>query len=264
MRVLFMGRKQVARECLQVLSRTPGIAVIGILTDSHLAHSPTAALARELRLPLFDYETACTAIDRGELTFDLGLSMLYWRKIKPPMLGHARRGIVNFHPAPLPEYKGVGGYNLAILEGLQSWAATAHYVDERIDTGGIIAQEPVAINAATDTVVTLERRTNKGLLRLFERVLGQICKTDRSLPVTPNIGGRYLSRDELEAMKRIDLARDDVDRKIRAFWFPPYDGAYIEIGRQKYTLVDRSILSSLADPAASSLFTAPAPPHSKR
>ena len=56
-------------------------------------------------------------------------------------------------------------------------------------------------------------------------------------------------------MKLIDMEKDDIARKARAFWFPPYDGAFIEIGGQKYTLVDRTILESLADPSSSSLFT---------
>ena len=46
-------------------------------------------------------------------------------------------GIVNFHPAPSPDYKGIGGYNLALLNNVDSWAVTAHYIDEKIDTGPI-------------------------------------------------------------------------------------------------------------------------------
>ncbi|HAJ43978.1 MAG TPA: formyl transferase, partial [Alcanivorax sp.] len=49
----------------------------------------------------------------------------------------------------------------------------------------------------------------------------------------------------------------DVERKIRAFWFPPYDGAYKVINGVKCTLVSRTILESLADPSTSSLFTQP-------
>lgn len=71
----------------------------------------------------------------------------------------------------------------------------------------------------------------------------------------PNGAGLYVSRPEFESMKRLDFERDDIPRKIRAFWFPPYDGAYVEIGGARYTLVDRSILDGLADPNASSLFS---------
>lgn len=34
--------------------------------------------------------------------------------------------------------------------------------------------------------------------------------------------------------------------KIRAFWFPPYTGAYMEINGEKYTLINDYILKTLA------------------
>jgi methionyl-tRNA formyltransferase len=41
---------------------------------------------------------------------------------------------------------------------------------------------------------------------------------------------RYMTRDEFMALKRIPESADarTVDRYARAFWYPPYDCAYIE------------------------------------
>ncbi|WP_245911219.1 hypothetical protein [Neisseria iguanae] len=78
--------------------------------------------------------------------------------------------------------------------------------------------------------------------------------SQEKLPTNPNIGSRYVSRDEMEAIKQIQ-PNDDVDRKIRAFWFPPYDGAYVEINSQKYTLTNRQILEEVAPKNSTSLFT---------
>ena len=47
---------------------------------------------------------------------------------------------------------------------------------------------------------------------------------------------------------------DDVEKKIRAFWFPPYDGAYVEIKGQKYTLINRQLLEEIAPKGSTSLF----------
>ena len=44
--------------------------------------------------------------------FDLGISYGYNRKITDPLLSTLKKGFVNFHPAPLPEYKG----NLGIMK----------------------------------------------------------------------------------------------------------------------------------------------------
>ena len=43
----------------------------------------------------------------------------------------------------------------------------------------------------------------------------------------------------------IDLEKDDIDLKVKVFWFPPYDGVYIEIKGKKYTLVNNEILKSI-------------------
>ncbi len=50
-------------------------------------------------------------------------------------------GCLNFHPAPLPDFRGLGGYNVAILEGLPEWGVSSHFVDEHFDTGDLVDVE---------------------------------------------------------------------------------------------------------------------------
>lgn len=255
-KVLFMGRKRVAAETLEWLNALAGVEVTGVLTDNHLSVSPTSDVARRLGFDLYSLEEAEVAIDEGRLCFDLGLSVLFWRRIKSVMINAATRGIINFHPAPLPEFKGTGGYNLAILEGWREWAVSAHYVDEQIDTGGIIEVDWFPIDEERETVVTLEAKCQPRLSNLVGRVVHQALEREEPLPVTPNEGGRYISRAEMEAMKEVREG-DDVDRKVRAFWFPPYTGAWIKVNGVRCTLVNDAILRSLAEPGSSSLFSAP-------
>lgn len=251
-----MGRKPVAARLLRHVASTDGVAVVGVLSDSHLELSPTADVARELGLPLYSLEEAQERLRREELAFDLGLSVLYWRRIKGSLLTTPRYGIINFHPAPLPEYKGVGGYNLAILDKLDQWAVSAHYMDADIDTGPIISVDRFAIDPEGETAQSLEATSMNVLQELVLRVWADFMREPRRLATRPNSAGRYVSRSDLEQMKKIDFERDDVMRKVRAFWFPPYDGAYLEHDGERMTLVNRDILEKLADPASSSLFTA--------
>lgn len=253
--VLFLGRKKVSAACLDWLLAQPGVSVTGVLTDSHLERSVTRDIAEKHGIPLHTFETALTAIQNGELRFELGVSMLYWRKLNEIFLDQPARGIINFHPAPLPQYKGVGGYNLAILDTLDVWSATAHYVDGEIDTGDIVGQTEFGIDPQKETAYSLERTTQDHLEQLFRTTVAAALATPGLLPTTPNGPGRYLSRPELESMKRIDPECDDIERKVRAFWFPPYDGAYLELNGQRFTLATRDILATLADPDASSLFS---------
>ena len=53
------------------------------------------------------------------------------------MLVLAKKLNINFHPSP-PRYRGVGGYNLAILNSDRKFGATAHLMTNKIDDGLII------------------------------------------------------------------------------------------------------------------------------
>lgn len=252
-RILFMGRKKVSAGLLEFLSSQSGIEIVGVLTDSHLQGSPTTAAAKRLGLPLYTFDTALEAMREGRLKYDLGLSVLYWRKLRDEFLTVPPRGTINFHPAILPEYKGTGGYNLAIMDGLSEWGISAHYIDDSIDTGDLIEVVRFAMDPDTATAQSLERESMQVLDGFAKRLIMQAVESEAKLPTFPNIGGEYTSRAEMEAMKEIRPG-DDVGRKIRAFWFPPYDGAYVEIDGQKYTLVDRRILEEVAPKDSTSLF----------
>jgi len=282
-KILFMGRKQLSANLLRLLSSQNGIEIVGVLTDSHLQGSPTAAAgrptiefrsppgaappprpppprpppppaaAKELGLPLYTFDTALEAMKEGRLQYDLGLSVLYWRKLRDEFLTVPRLGTINFHPALLPEYKGTGGYNLAIMDELSEWGSTAHYVDASIDTGEIIEVDRFPIDSSVETAQSLECKTMQTLEPFAQRIIARAVEAQAKLPTTPNIGGRYVSRDEMEAMKQIHDG-DDVEKKIRAFWFPPYDGAYVEIDGQKYTLINRQLLEEVAPKDSTSLF----------
>jgi len=251
--VLFMGRKQVSAKLLRYCFSLPNVIIKAVLTDSHLKGSPTTIVARELGLPTLEFDEALSQMKNGLLSFDLGISILYWRKLKEEFLTIPSRGVINFHPALLPEYKGTGGYNLAILDSLSEWGVSAHYVDDEIDTGNIIKIDKFNIDLEKETVVSLESKSMTVLENMVQNVFSQALSLTEKLPSEPNVGGRYVSRAEMESMKKIELG-DDIERKVRAFWFPPYVGAYIEFEGKKYTLVSQEILHGLALTGITSLF----------
>ena len=252
-KVLFMGRKSVSAKILECLSRSKGVEIVGVLTDSHLVGSPTTQMAKSLNLDLYTLESVNDAISSGKLTFDIGLSVLFWRKINKELIEQAKLGIINFHPAILPDYKGTAGYNVAILQGLLRWGITAHYVDENIDTGGIIEIKTFSIDPESETAQSLESRTMSVLPDFVLEIFYRAIESKALLPVKPNEGGRYISREEMESMKEV-VPGDDVDTKIRAFWFPPYKGAFISINGKDYTLVSDELLAELAPAGTTNLF----------
>jgi methionyl-tRNA formyltransferase len=55
-----------------------------------------------------------------------------------------------------------------------------------------------------------------------------------------------VSKEEFEELRRIKPG-DDVERKVRAFWYPPYPGATVELDGRELSVVDEGLLGHLAE-----------------
>jgi methionyl-tRNA formyltransferase len=215
-----------------------------------VAPEPDPALHDSQRLDLAARRHGLQLVSEEELyaappdDVELVVSFLFWNLIREPLISLGRVGCLNFHPAPLPDFRGVGGYNVAILEGLQSWGASCHFVDEDFDTGDIVAVERFDIDPDTMTAFSLDMETQERLLQVFERVVERVLAGEE-LPRSPQGEGRYVTREEFERL-RVVQPGDDVERKLRAFWYPPWPGAVVDLDGQRLTLVDERLLADVA------------------
>ena len=176
---------------------------------------------------------------------DLVISFLFWKRIREPLLSLGRIGCLNFHPAPLPDIRGVGGYNVAVLEGMSEWGVSCHFVEPDFDTGDVVEVERFPVDPDTATAFSLDLESQERLYGLFQRVMRRTLAGEE-LPRTPQGEGRYVDRAEFEALRRVRPG-DDLDRKLRAFWYPPYPGAVLEVDGRELTLVDEGLLADMAD-----------------
>lgn len=248
MNIIFMGRKQYAADMLK-WTIAQGINVKIVCTDSQFANSPTMSVANENKIPVLSMEDAEKYILAHPDDIDLVVSYLYWRKIKNPLIVTPKYGCINFHPAILPDWRGMAGYNIAILKKLSEWGATAHYVDESIDTGAIIKIFKFNFDWRVETAYTLEKKTQNIQMELYKSVILDVLEKGKleCIPQENNIG-TYISKKEMLEMMKIDLNKlneIDLDLMIRAFWFPPYNGAGFEVNGKFYTLINQDILKSL-------------------
>ncbi|MCI8494874.1 MAG: phosphoribosylglycinamide formyltransferase [Lachnospiraceae bacterium] len=78
------------------------------------------------------------------------------------MIEEYRNRIINVHPSLIPSFCGTGFYGLKVHEGalergVKVTGATVHFVDEGTDTGPILLQQPVMVEAG-DTPKELQQR----------------------------------------------------------------------------------------------------------
>jgi methionyl-tRNA formyltransferase len=244
-RVVFLGKHK--RSAARALARLveAGAEVVAVVAPE--AGELTAdeqrldLVAGRHRLPLVDEEELHLR-PPGEV--DLVVSFLYWRRIREPLLSLPRIGCLNFHPAPLPDFRGLGGINVAIVEGRRDWGVSCHFVDETLDTGDLVEVDRFPIDEQAETAFSLDLASQRRLLALFERVLDRALRGEE-LPRQPQGEGRYVTREEFEAL-RVVRPGDDVERKLRAFWYPPHPGAVVEVDGRRLTLVDEALLTDVA------------------
>ena len=93
---------------------------------------------------------------------DLVVLAGYLKILSPELIKAYNRKIINIHPSLLPKFGGKGFYGIHVHEavikaGEKESGATVHFVDEGVDTGEMIVQKKIAVEAG-DTPETLQAR----------------------------------------------------------------------------------------------------------
>jgi phosphoribosylglycinamide formyltransferase-1 len=94
----------------------------------------------------------------------------YMRLLSPAFLERFDP-VVNVHPSLLPSFPGLRAIDRAIEAGVEETGVTVHLVDEGVDTGPVLRQEPVPV----EPVGTLEARIHAVEHRLLPEVVRELC-----------------------------------------------------------------------------------------
>jgi len=185
---------------------------------------------------------AATQDDLPTQPVDFVISYMFRSMVRRPARALARRAALNFHPGPLPEFGGWAFYNVAILEEAALYGCTCHHMDDGFDSGPLLKVRRFPIEASRETAYSLEQRTQEEMIRLLNDVC-ELAERGTTLPRQPQDPAklRYLKRDAFEALKQIPAGVDDatVQRYARAFWYPPYRGAWTQVGGLAIEVVPR-------------------------
>lgn len=99
----------------------------------------------------------------------------FMRILSPYFIESYAHRIINLHPSLLPSFKGRDGIRDAYEYGVKVTGVTIHYVDAGIDTGEIIAQVPVQIEAG-DTLEDVENKIHAVEYSLYPAAIKKVLK----------------------------------------------------------------------------------------
>ena len=236
----FTKPKEITLDCLKYMDDNDnGINITVVICDmSSYNNSDFFRFCMDRNIKICDADELCNQ-DSSEIV-DVIISNTFPKRIPLRMIETSRICAINFHSAPLPQYRGTFGYNFALYNCEKEYGVTAHHLSSGYDEGDIIEVERFAIDYKKISLKELVKLSNEHLYSLFVRTFNKIrngIKLER-LPQNKN-EAKYYSRGDFENLKRVEL--DDsieiIDRKIHACWYPPYEGAYIEISGKRYMLM---------------------------
>ena len=105
---------------------------------------------------------------------DLVVLAGYMHLLTPEFLSRFRDRIVNVHPSLLPAFPGAHAIDDALAADVSTTGVTVHYVDEGLDTGAVITQEPVPVEPRD----TLVERIHAVEHRLLPEVVRGLCAAE--------------------------------------------------------------------------------------
>lgn len=162
--------------------RIENVQFAGLLTDRPGTGAADYARANQIPVVELNYKSYPArsdydrAVDRAldQWNPDVILTLGYMRLLNPDLVIKYRWRIINIHPSLLPAFPGMNSQKQAYDYGVKVTGATVHYIDEGVDTGPIIIQEPVIVEDKMD-VDDLSKKILEVEHKIIVRAVGLHC-----------------------------------------------------------------------------------------
>lgn len=261
MKVVFMGTPDFAVDALQAIIEA-GHEVTAVVTQpdkpkgrgKEMQATPVKTCALEHHIPVFQpvkvKEPEAVEILRS-YEADIFVVVAFGQILSEEILQMPKYGCVNIHASLLPKYRGAGPIQWAIIDGEKETGITIQQMDKGVDTGDILFQSVVPIDAKETGESLFEKLAKAGAALIVEALpkieAGEVTprKQDESLASH----AKMLQK----SMSRIDWNRKaaELDCLIRGMISWPgassgYHGKTLKIWQQEPVAKDQLPAEALA------------------
>ena len=156
-----------------------GLPIAAVASNRRNAFALERARAAGIPTATFSLDCHADRVERDlvmatwleEHGVDLVVLAGYMHLLTRPFLARFPERIVNVHPSLLPAFPGAHAIDDALEAGVEATGVTVHVVDEGLDTGPVLRQEPVPVEPRT----TLVERIHAVEHRLLPEVVRGLC-----------------------------------------------------------------------------------------
>jgi phosphoribosylglycinamide formyltransferase-1 len=156
-----------------------GLPVVAVASNKRAAPALARASCATAAFELADFEDrAARDTAMADWLEEQGVRLVvlagYMHLLTPGFLERFPDAVVNVHPSLLPQFPGAHAVEEQLAAGVDEAGATVHLVDEGVDSGPILRQEPVAV-LPDDTADSLHDRIKSVEHRLLPEVVRELC-----------------------------------------------------------------------------------------
>jgi len=169
---------------------------------------------------------------------DIGITCYWPRLIPNEIISLFKYGIINFHPSLLPRNRGWYPSVWQIIEGVKA-GVTLHLIDEKADTGPIVAQREWNIE---ETVLgfSLYNESQLQMIDLFQQTWPRLLNDGIELKCQDHQLATHHTKKEANDLDEIHLNRDYnaqyLINLLRAKTFKDKGYAYYRKNGKKYSI----------------------------
>jgi methionyl-tRNA formyltransferase len=225
-RIVFMGSPDFAVPALRALVAV--YPVVGVVTQPDrpsgrgmtLTPPPVKVAALEMGIPVIQPEKLRAPEALAQLQAwapDLIVVAAFGQLLRPNVLDLPRFGCINIHASLLPRHRGAAPIQAAILAGDSQTGITIMKMDAGLDTGPMLRQRAIPIDAQDTGGSLFEKLSQLGGELLLETLPGYLSGQIAPQP-QPDAGVTYFGMIKKED-GLLDFTQTvvELERKIRAF-----------------------------------------------
>lgn len=261
MKVVFMGTPDFAVDALQAIIEA-GHEVTAVVTQpdkpkgrgKEMQATPVKTCALEHHIPVFQpvkVKEPETVETLRSYEADIFVVVAFGQILSEEILQMPKYGCVNIHASLLPKYRGAGPIQWAIIDGEKETGITIQQMDKGVDTGDILFQSVVPIDAKETGESLFEKLAKAGAALIVEALpkieAGEV--TPRKQDESQASHAKMLQK----SMSRIDWNRKaaELDCLIRGMISWPgassgYHGKTLKIWQQEPVAKDQLPAEALA------------------
>lgn len=230
-KIVFMGTPEFSVPVLEGLIENYN--VVGIVTQpdkkvgrkQEIKYSPVKEVALKNNIVVFQPDNIKTNYkDILALMPDIIITCAYGQIIPKEVLDYPKYGCINVHASLLPKLRGGAPIHKSIIYGYEKTGITIMYMDIKMDSGDIIAQEEINIEESFDTGILHDKLSIIGknlLLKTLPEILdgnvNRIKQDEKEVTYAWNISKE-------EEIINFNKSTKEVFNQIRGLC--PFPGAY--------------------------------------